>query len=68
MTNAISMLLTKLVENNPNVQNNPRAKEMIELIKSGDTEKGTQVAENLCKSYGMTKEEAITAAKNYFKL
>lgn len=57
-----------LLSKNPQIANNPQAKEMISVIQSGDSQKGQQIAENLCNSYGVSKEEAIDQAKQFFKI
>lgn len=59
---AISML-----QNSPAVANNPRAKEYLKVIQEGDSVKGQQLAENLCRSYGIKPEDAINQAKAFFK-
>ena len=50
------------------ISNNPQAKSMIEVIQSGDAERGRQIAENLCNTYGVSKEDAVKQAKSFFKI
>lgn len=57
-----------LIKNNPQVANNPRAQEMIDVIKSGDEARGQQIAQNICDTYGISKEDAISQAKGFFNL
>lgn len=47
-------------------QNNPMAQGMLDIIESGDTAKGEQVADNICKSMGVSRDEAISQARRYF--
>lgn len=57
-----------LINKNPNVANNPRAQELIDVIKSGDDARGQQIAQNICDTYGVSKEDAISQAKGFFNL
>lgn len=66
MNNPISMLLNMAMQNS-NIANNPRAQEMLQVIQSGDAQKGQQIAMNLCKTYGVSKEQAVGMATEYFK-
>ena len=43
-----------LISQNPNIANNPNAQEFIKVIQNGDSERGQQIADNLCRSYDMT--------------
>lgn len=61
----INKIVDLLVQKNPDLANNPRAKAAIEVIKSGDEKKGTEMALNLCKTYGATKEEGINLAMSW---
>lgn len=66
MNNPMSMLLNMAMQNSA-IANNPRAQEMIQVIQSGDAQKGQQIAMNLCKTYGVSKEQAVGMATEYFK-
>ena len=66
MNNQISNLLSRLINNNPQVQNNPQAKEFINALQNNDSQKGEQIANNILKTYGLTKEQALEQAKKYF--
>ena len=66
MNNPMSMLLNMAMQN-ANIANNPRAQEMLQVIQSGDAQKGQQIAMNLCKTYGVSKEQAVGMATEYFK-
>lgn len=57
-----------LISQNPNIANNPNAQEFIKVIQNGDSERGHQIADNLCQSYGMTRDEALKSAKSFFHL
>lgn len=66
MNNPMSTLLNMAMQNS-NIANNPRAQEMLRVIQSGDAQKGQQIAMNLCKTYGVSKEQAVSMATEYFK-
>lgn len=68
MSNPILNLAMTMISNNPQIANNPQAKSMIEVIQSGDAERGQQIAENLCNTYGVSKEDAVKQAKSFFKI
>lgn len=57
-----------LISQNPSIANNPNAQEFIKVIQNGDSERGQQIADNLCQSYGMTRDEALKSAKSFFNL
>lgn len=68
MNNPIFNLAMTMISNNPQIANNPQAKSMIEVIQSGDAERGRQIAENLCNTYGVSKEDAVKQARSFFKI
>lgn len=57
-----------MINQNPSIANNPQAKDLMEVIRSGDSTRGQQIAENLCNTYGVPKEEAISQAKGFFNI
>jgi hypothetical protein len=57
-----------LLSQNPNVRANPQMQEMLNVIQSGDSVRGQQIAENLCNTYGVSKENAIANARNFFHI
>lgn len=56
------------IKSNPNVRNNPQFAQMIQAIQSGDAQLGQQLAENVLRNYGVTKEEAVMKGLNMFGL
>lgn len=54
------------IQQNPNITNNPQAQSYIQIIQSGDQKKGEEIAQNLLKSYGMTKEQGMAQVKHFF--
>lgn len=57
-----------MLANNPNIANNPQAKQWMQVIQSGDAQQGQQIADNICRSYGLSREDAIMQAKRFFNL
>ena len=58
--------LMSQIQQNPNIANNPQAQSYIQIIQSGNQKKGEEVAQNLLKSYGMTKEQGMAQVKRFF--
>ena len=52
----------------PSLATNPNARAMLEVIQSGDAARGEQIANNLLKTYGMSKEDALAHAKRFFNV
>ena len=57
-----------LIRRNPNISGNPNAQGMINVIQSGDEEQGKRFAENLCATYGVSKEKALEDARRFFHI
>lgn len=57
-----------VVRNNPQLQSNPQAQQMLNVIMSGDSARGQQIAQNLCKSMGITPEDVVANAKRFFNM
>lgn len=62
----IEMMLNSLLQQRPDLQNNQTTMEMINIIRTGDSKRGEEIANNICKSYGMTREQAISQAQSMF--
>lgn len=67
MFNARDFALNMLRQN-PNIANNPNAQEMINVIQNGDSVRGQQIANNLCSTYGMNRDQAISQAMQFFHI
>lgn len=57
-----------MLKQNPNVRNNPNAKEMIDCIEKNDASRGEQIANNILNSRGISRNEAMSQARNFFGL
>lgn len=66
MSNAIMNFAMNMIAKNPQIANNPQAQQLIDVIKSGDSQKGEQIARNICQSYGVTPEQALDQATGFF--
>lgn len=65
MSNPLQFALN-MIRNNPQIANNPQAQHYIQVLESGNEEEGRKIAENLCKSYGVTPEQAVQQAQSFF--
>ena len=66
MANSMKDFALMMISRNPRVANNPQFKQMIDVIQNGNDDQGQQIAENICKTYGVSKEDALTDAKRFF--
>ena len=57
-----------MLQQNPNLQNNPQAQGLMQIIQSGDEARGKQIAENLCRTYGVTPDQALQDARKFFHI
>lgn len=57
-----------MLKQNPNIGNNPQTQAMLQVLQSGDAQKGQQIAQNLCQTYGITPEEAVKQATSFFNI
>lgn len=67
MFNFMQMAMN-LIGQNPQVANNPQAQNLIQVIQSGDAKKGQEIAQNLCQTYGVSPEDALKQAKQFFNI
>ena len=57
-----------LISRNPAIANNPQAQEYLKVIQSGDAQRGQQIADNMCQSLGVSRDDALRQAKQFFGL
>lgn len=60
--------MLKRLTANPAIADNPQAQSYIQVLQSGDAAKGEELANNLIETYGMTKEQALSQAKQFFHI
>lgn len=58
----------QMIGSNPNMRNNPQAQELLKIIQSGDNARGEQLAKSLCNANGVSTEDAISQARNFFNI
>lgn len=68
MNNPMLQTMIDRIKANPNIAGNPQALAYIEVLESGDTKRGQELANNLLETYGMTREDALAQAKQFFRL
>lgn len=63
-----AQIAMNLINQNPRVASNPQAQELMQIIQSGDSARGEQMANNILNSYGISKEQGLADAKKFFGL
>lgn len=66
--NKIGQFALNMLNQNPQMRNNPLAQEFISVLQSGNAQRGEEIANNLCQTYGVNRDQAIQQARNYFHL
>lgn len=61
-------MAAQMIRNNPNIQQSPFAQAGMNAILNNDAKAGEQLANNILKSVGMTKEQAMQIARNQMHL
>lgn len=56
-------MAAQMIRNNPNIQQSPFAQAGMNAILNNDAKAGEQLADNILKSVGMTKEQAMELAR-----
>lgn len=57
-----------VISRSPQIQHNPNARSMIQVIQNGDAKKGEEIARNLCDTYGIKPEDAVQQARSFFRV
>lgn len=65
MNRQMQRMLSQMMKS-PQVQNNPMARNAMEMYQSGDTQGLKSMAENLCKERGITTDQAKQMVINMF--
>lgn len=60
--------MLKMLTANPAIADNPQARSFIDVLQSGDSARGEELANNLLETYGMTKEDALARARKFFHI
>lgn len=64
----IQALIQKLATQRNPQMGSKTAQEFLQVINSNDSQRGAQIAEQLCKTYGVTPEEAVRQARQFFHI
>lgn len=57
-----------LISQNPQIANNPNANQLIDVLRNNDAQRGQVIAQNLCNTYGITPEQAVNQARQFFRI
>lgn len=68
MNDMLADFAIRLINSNPNIANNPRNRELISVIQNGDSVRGQEIANNLCNTYGVPRNQAVANARSFFNL
>lgn len=66
MNNPLINDMMNRLRSDPMLSKNPLAQNLFTCLQSGDSKKGEEIAMNLCKTYGITPEEACKQAMQFF--
>ena len=66
MNNPLIDDMINRLRSDPMLSKNPLAQNLFTCLQSGDSKKGEEIAMNLCKTYGITPEEACKQAMQFF--
>lgn len=64
----LKQVAIEALKRNPNVANTPQGQQFLQILQSGDDAKGQQMAKNICQSYNMSEEDAISKVRQFFNL
>lgn len=56
-------LVQTAIRQNPKLQQNPQMQNYIQILMSGDSQRGEQLARNICESMGITPEQGVQQAQ-----
>ena len=68
MNNNLFQFAMNIIGNNPKIKNSPQGKELMNILQTNDSARGQKMAENLLNTYGVSKEEAISQARQFFHI
>lgn len=57
-----------MLNSNPNIASNPNMQQMVNAIRNNDAESGRRIAQNICATYGLTEDQAISMARKFFHM
>lgn len=60
-------LVRQAIQRNPAIANNPQAQQYMQVIMSGDAQKGQELARNICNSFRVSPEQGVQQAQQFFQ-
>lgn len=66
LDNPVIRMLIGRLQQNPDIMNNQNAREMLNVVLTGDSKRGEEIANNILQSNGVSKEQALSQAQTYF--
>jgi len=66
--NNFANMAMNMLKSNPNINRNPMAKELMDILQSGDTKRGEAMANNILNNYGLNRDDAVNQAKSFFHI
>lgn len=60
-------MLVSMAERDPRVAGNPVAQNSLNVLKNGTMEQKRQLFDNICRTYGMTEQEAAQDAASFMR-
>lgn len=64
----LQQMAINLLQSNPQIINNPQARSYLDVIKSGNDQRGEEIARNMCQSMGVKPEDAYKQARQFFHM
>lgn len=64
--NSLALMAMNAIQNRPDMRDDPIAKELVEIIRTGDDARGERLAMELCEKNGDTPQTAMTKVKAFF--
>lgn len=68
MNNNLLGYALNMILSNPRIANQQLAREFVEVIKSGDSARGMQMAQKLCETYHTPQDKALQDAMKFFNI
>lgn len=65
--NMIQMLIQNAINRNPQLSQNPQTQAIINALMNGDKATGEQLAKNYCDTYGISPDQGVQQAQNFFR-
>lgn len=64
--NSLAQFALNQLQSNPKFSNNPQAQALMTAIQNGDSAQGETIARNICQTMGVSEEDALIQAKQFF--